>query len=181
MTRPPTFVVILLLLSAVWFVSSQPSIQVTVLLIAIFIILGPLAQALLRRGMQQVVRGTAGSLAVIVLPTTFTLNTADTRILGTMIESITIDQTEAWSGMARRMWLLWALPVLAALATMLAVFARRTRTALPGYVTITVCLADAICAQERPITLRLALFCMLAVQLVALAAIIGTYYGVVIG
>jgi len=270
MTRPPTFVVILLLLSAVWFVSSQPLIQVTVLLIAVFIILGLCARALLRRGMQQVVRGIAGLLAVaaitavalvqphlqetyvpndptrvpgivdhsgfyatetddsgtryawtqhsavltldssvhkpitltvamrsaalaggpdlpvnvrvndmnvgqfrpdpknrafqslslrfvppdgggnratiVLLPTTFTLNTADTRILGTMIKSITIDQTEAWSGVARRMWLLWALPGIAALATMLAVFARRTRAALPGYATIAVCLAGATCA-----------------------------------
>lgn len=67
MTRPPTFVVILLFLSAVWFVSSQTSIQVTVLLIAVFIILGLLARALLRRGIQQVMKGIAGSLTVAAI------------------------------------------------------------------------------------------------------------------
>lgn len=40
----------------------------------------------------------------------------DSRQLGTMVRAITIDKTEAWSGFARRLWLLWLVPACAALA-----------------------------------------------------------------
>ncbi len=50
----------------------------------------------------------------------------DPRQLGTMVRAITVDNTEAWSGFERRRWLLWLVPVLAALAVALAAGARRT-------------------------------------------------------
>lgn len=57
----------------------------------------------------------------------------DPRTLGVMVESITIDKSVAWSTVARRIWLLWAFPVCAALALGLAWAARRYRSAPAGY------------------------------------------------
>lgn len=76
----------------------------------------------------------------------FTPSKSDPRTLGTMIERITIDKSEAWSTIARRIWLVWALPVFAALAFALAWAARRSRAALAGYGAIAACLLGAGCA-----------------------------------
>jgi 4-amino-4-deoxy-L-arabinose transferase-like glycosyltransferase len=74
-----------------------------------------------------------------LLPTTFVPGKGDPRTLGTMVQSITIDKSEAWSGMARRLWLVWALPVLALAAAGLALAARRGQRAWANYAAIAVC------------------------------------------
>jgi len=76
----------------------------------------------------------------------FTPSKTDPRTLGTMIARITIDKSEAWSTVARRIWLVWALPVLAALACALVWAARRGRGALAGYGAIAACLLGVGCA-----------------------------------
>jgi len=53
--------------------------------------------------------------------------------LGTMLKSITIDKTQAWSTISKRLWLYWALPVLALLALGLSWTARKYKLVLAGY------------------------------------------------
>ncbi|MDQ6601631.1 MAG: DUF2142 domain-containing protein, partial [Chloroflexota bacterium] len=76
----------------------------------------------------------------------FTPSKSDPRTLGTMIQRITIDKSQAWSTVARRIWLVWALPVLAVLAFALAWIARRYQTALAGYGAIAACCLGLGCA-----------------------------------
>ncbi|MDQ2785613.1 MAG: DUF2142 domain-containing protein [Chloroflexota bacterium] len=77
---------------------------------------------------------------------TFKPSNVDTRTLGTMVRSITIDKSRAWSPIGRRLWLVWALPLFAALALGLAGVARRNRASLVGYGAITACLLGMGCA-----------------------------------
>lgn len=77
---------------------------------------------------------------------TFKPSKGDTRTLGTMVRSLTIDKSQAWSPIARRLWLMWALPLFAALALGLAWATRRYQASLAGYGAIAACLLGMGCA-----------------------------------
>jgi len=77
---------------------------------------------------------------------TFKPSKGDTRTLGTMVRSLTIDKSQAWSPIARRLWLVWALPLFAALALGLAWATRRYQASLAGYGAIAACLLGMGCA-----------------------------------
>ncbi len=64
----------------------------------------------------------------------------DRRLLGTMVKSIAVDKTEAWSGLAKRMWLFGALPVIGLAAIGLGWVARRFRLAIAGYGAMGLCI-----------------------------------------
>ena len=81
-----------------------------------------------------------------LLATPFVPGKGDTRTLGTMIQSVTIDKSEAWAPIASRRWLLWGLPVSALIVLALMLLARRSRTAWAGYGAIAVCAIGASCA-----------------------------------
>ncbi len=57
----------------------------------------------------------------------------DPRTLGTMVKAITIDKSESWSGIERRLFLFWLLPVIVGLAALLYWLANRYNQALPRY------------------------------------------------
>jgi hypothetical protein len=80
-----------------------------------------------------------------LIPTTFKPK-GDTRILGTMVQSITIDKSDAWSTIGRRMWLLWALPVFALAMLGLTWIARRFQSSAAGYGAIGTSLLGCGCA-----------------------------------
>ena len=67
-----------------------------------------------------------------LLPTAFKPK-GDNRVLGTMVRRVTVDTSEAWSPISRRMWLLAALPVLAVLAFGCHWLARRSPTTSADY------------------------------------------------
>lgn len=67
-----------------------------------------------------------------LVPATFKPK-GDNRTLGTMIQSITIDKSDAWAPIGRRMWLVWALPAFALATLGLAGAARRFRSSAVGY------------------------------------------------
>jgi hypothetical protein len=71
---------------------------------------------------------------------------ADTRTLGTMIQRISVDKRETWSSVGHRLWLLWALPLLAALALGAVWAARRYRSPWLAYGVMAIDLIGAICA-----------------------------------
>jgi hypothetical protein len=77
---------------------------------------------------------------------TFAPGKGDTRQLGTMVQEITIDRSEAWRGVERRIWLVWLIPcgALGALGLLLA--SRRFSSSLAGYGAIACCGAGALCA-----------------------------------
>lgn len=60
-----------------------------------------------------------------LIPASFQPKGGDSRRLGTMVQHITVDRSEAWSSIARWRWLLWVLPVIATLAGMLRLAGRR--------------------------------------------------------
>lgn len=74
---------------------------------------------------------------------TFVPSKVDTRQLGTMIQSVSLDKGEAWSTITRRLWLIGALPTLAALILGCALAARRSRAALASRAAITLCIVGA--------------------------------------
>ncbi len=78
--------------------------------------------------------------------TSFKPGNGDPRVLGTMVKSVSFDESEAWSGIAGRFWLVWALPFLAALTLGLALIARWRRSAVAGYAAFATCCAAALCA-----------------------------------
>ena len=64
---------------------------------------------------------------VRLVAATFVPAKGDTRRLGTMIRSVVVDNTEAWSGFARRRSLLWLLPACAVLTAASASAVQRDR------------------------------------------------------
>jgi len=70
---------------------------------------------------------------------------SDNRTLGTMIKSVSVDKTEAWSPVQRRIWLLWALPAVAALALALLWIARWRCSAWAGYGAVAAWTVGAAC------------------------------------
>lgn len=80
-----------------------------------------------------------------LIPVTFKPK-GDSRTLGTMIQSITIDKSHAWSTIGRRMWLLWTLPPLAIIVLGLACSARRFRSPVAGYGAIAMSAVGGGCA-----------------------------------
>lgn len=81
-----------------------------------------------------------------LVATPFTPGKGDPRVLGTMVRSVSIDKSEAWSGIANRLWLVWALPLLAVLAGGLAWVAHRRRSPAVGYAAAAICCAGTLCA-----------------------------------
>lgn len=81
-----------------------------------------------------------------LLTQTFVPGRNDTRTLGTMVQSVTVDTTEAWAGVGRRLWLLWAIPACALLAAGLLALSRRLQTRLAGYGALAACALGAGCA-----------------------------------
>ncbi len=81
-----------------------------------------------------------------LLPDTFQPGKSDTRMLGVMVKSITIDKTEAWSSVSQRMWLFWILPLLAVVSAGLLWMMRRRPSPLLGYGAIALCALGAGCA-----------------------------------
>jgi predicted membrane protein DUF2142 len=80
-----------------------------------------------------------------LVPTTFKPK-GDTRTLGTMIQSITIDKSGAWSSIGQRMWLLWALPALTVVIGGLAWAARRFQSPAAGYGAVAASAISSGCA-----------------------------------
>lgn len=70
----------------------------------------------------------------------------DNRILGTMIQSVSVDKAETWSSVGQRLWLLWALPVLAFIALGCAWVNRRRHIPLAGYGVFAASIVGFICA-----------------------------------
>lgn len=70
----------------------------------------------------------------------------DARTLGTMIQSIAIDKGNAWSPLGRRLWLVWALPVLVLAVMGLTWAARRFHSSVAGYGAIAASLLGGGCA-----------------------------------
>ncbi len=86
---------------------------------------------------------------VRLLTETFMPGKSDTRTLGTMVQSIAVDTTEAWAGVGRRLWLLWAIPACALLACALPALSRllpSPRAYLMGYGALAACALGAGCA-----------------------------------
>lgn len=81
-----------------------------------------------------------------LVPQTFRPGRGDNRILGTMVQRITIDKSEAWSAIGRRIWLIGILPLFALIALVLVWVARRFRSAIVGYGAIAACVMGALCA-----------------------------------
>lgn len=69
----------------------------------------------------------------------------DSRELGTMVKSVTLDKEEAWSVIAKRMWLFWLMPGLGLIALALYLIGWRFRIALAGYLAALLCLGGAAC------------------------------------
>lgn len=67
----------------------------------------------------------------------------DNRELGTMVKSLTLDQSEAWSIVTRNLWLFWALPGLVLLVIALIWSMQRYQLWLLGYLATTTCLLGA--------------------------------------
>jgi predicted membrane protein DUF2142 len=80
---------------------------------------------------------------VKLLPATFKPK-GDTRILGTMIQAVSVDKSETWSTVTRWIWLLWMLPILAALALGCIWAARRNRSSLIAYGVFVLCLMGMV-------------------------------------
>ncbi|MGI8857782.1 MAG: DUF2142 domain-containing protein [Thermomicrobiales bacterium] len=80
-----------------------------------------------------------------LLPAPFKPET-DSRTLGTMIQRISVDKSETWSSVGRRMWLLWAFPLLAALTSGAVWATRRYQSPWAAYGTIALCLLGTGCA-----------------------------------
>lgn len=74
---------------------------------------------------------------------TFVPGRSDTRTLGTMVESVAVDTTEAWSGVARRLALLGAIPACALLAAGFLLWSRRSGAPLAGYGALAFCALGA--------------------------------------
>jgi hypothetical protein len=55
----------------------------------------------------------------------------DPRLLGTMLNQVRLDKEEAWSGIGRRTWLYWSLPLIGLL--LVGLFWMRRRWAVAGY------------------------------------------------
>ena len=81
-----------------------------------------------------------------LVPQTFRPGRGDNRVLGTMVQRITIDKSEAWSAIGRRLWLIGLLPLFALIALMLAWMTYRFRSAIAGYGAIAVCVMGALSA-----------------------------------
>lgn len=73
----------------------------------------------------------------------FVPSSVDTRQLGTMIQSVSLDKGEAWSTITRRLWLIGALPALAALMIGCALVARRSRSTLASRAASALCIVGA--------------------------------------
>lgn len=69
----------------------------------------------------------------------------ESRTLGTMIQRISVDKSEAWSTVSRRMWLVWLMPVIAVLALGCAYATRRSRSPWVAYGPVALFLAGMIC------------------------------------
>lgn len=92
-------------------------------------------------------RDWGGQQTEITLVTTpYTPGKGDRRTLGTMIQSVSVDTSEAWSPIAHRIWLLWMLPALALAAFLLAALGHRRQAAWANYGAIVACAAGAVCA-----------------------------------
>ncbi len=83
---------------------------------------------------------------VRLLATPFIPGKGDSRTLGTMVQSVSIDKSAAWSSIAQRIWLLWALPALALLVCALALAAHRYRAMAAGYGAVAASMVGAGCA-----------------------------------
>jgi hypothetical protein len=80
-----------------------------------------------------------------LLPTAFKPQ-GDTRTLGTMVQSISVDKSEAWSAVGRRMWLFGMLALFLVLGCGAFAATRRFPSPKLAYGTIAICLAGMICA-----------------------------------
>ncbi len=77
----------------------------------------------------------------------------DVRTLGTMVKSISLDKSDAWSVIGRRLWLYWSLPIFGALAVLCGVTARlshrfcsaRIWSVIGGYGAIIACVGGTGC------------------------------------
>jgi hypothetical protein len=83
---------------------------------------------------------------VRLLPSIFAPGKGDPRVLGTMLQSITIDKTEAWSTISNRLWLVWMLPVCAIGAMLLALVARRGHANWANNAAVALCALGAVLA-----------------------------------
>lgn len=96
---------------------------------------------------------TTTEMNVKLRPQTFHPPHGDTRTLGTMVKSISLDKSEAWSVIERRFWLYWSLPILGALAVLCRAAAQlshrlssaRVWSEMVGYGAIVACLSGAGC------------------------------------
>lgn len=70
----------------------------------------------------------------------------DTRTLGTMVQSISVDKGETWSAVGRRIWLLWLLPFLGVAACGFSWITRAYRSPPAAYGRVAACLIGAACA-----------------------------------
>jgi 4-amino-4-deoxy-L-arabinose transferase-like glycosyltransferase len=83
---------------------------------------------------------------VKLLSTPFTPGHGDNRVLGTMLQQITIDRHETWATIGTRRWLI-GLPVLfAALAIAFGWLAQNRRSAFAEHGAVVACIAGACCA-----------------------------------
>ncbi|MGI8855682.1 MAG: hypothetical protein ACR2JW_08025 [Thermomicrobiales bacterium] len=77
----------------------------------------------------------------------------DTRTLGTMVKSVEIDKSAAWSSIRGRFWLYWLVPIFGVLAAVLLWAAQSGDRSLPstvwtvraGYGAVAACLSGAAC------------------------------------
>lgn len=67
----------------------------------------------------------------------------DSRVLGTILKSVTLDKSEAWAPLRQQLWLYWLLPVWGGLALGLAWLGRRLRLAVANYSAILASLTGA--------------------------------------
>lgn len=81
-----------------------------------------------------------------LLATTFQPGMADSRMLGTMVQAITVDKTEAWSSVSRHNVTPGAFAAFTMLAVAFVFMARRSRSALLGYGAIAACSIGVGCA-----------------------------------
>jgi hypothetical protein len=75
-----------------------------------------------------------------LLPAAFRPGKGDARTLGMMIKSITVDKTEAWLSVSRRVWLFWILPFIALFAASLIWAARRYPARQLTYGAVALCI-----------------------------------------
>ncbi|MCA1668801.1 MAG: hypothetical protein LC793_15675 [Thermomicrobia bacterium] len=81
-----------------------------------------------------------------LVATTFRPGKGDGRILGTMIQGVSVDLREAWLGVSKGRWLIGMLPICAVIAAVAAEFGRRRDSAPGRSVAVVASVVGSVCA-----------------------------------